>query len=194
MRAAEILVEMLLNEAVFGVLYGPNIPPTGYYVTGKDVREMIGKLAQGLGAGQTQQISTYLSALISKGYSLVTTVNGQLTVYDGGNDLTDLPPRTVKLLDLTAATPVTIIRRLGQSAIASTAGEIFGLKMTPAERQARAQEKEQAREQAKHPYTPTPGEERRFQAYVQKRSQFPGLASAPAVSRVQAGAVRRPGP
>jgi len=175
MRPAQILAEMLLDETALGILYGPKIPPTGWYVSGADAKAVIRKAAQGQNGNRRRSPDAYIDDLISTGYSFVIRDGAQLLVYDGGNDLTDMGKNMAQLLQIQPDTPVQIIKQANQPGTPSTAAEVFGMKLTPEQKAARAQLKKQQLS----PYTPTPEEERAYQSYVQKQNQAPGLATAP---------------
>ena len=176
MRPAQILAEMLLDEAALGILYGPKIPPTGWYVSGPSIDAVISKAARGQGGGGIRRSPVaYLNDLISSGHSFVIRHGAQLVVFDGGNDLTNMGKNMVQLLQIQPDTPVEVIKQAGEPGTPSTAAEVFGMKMTPEQKAAKAQLKKQQLS----PYTPTPAEERAYQDYVKGRNQAPGLATAP---------------
>jgi len=167
MRAAEILVEMLLDEAtVYGIVFGPNIPKEGYWVSGPNIRGMVSKLARGLGAGQNQHTEAYLSALMQNGYAVVTAKDGQAAVY--GTQIPRLTPQAADILSITGTTPVTHVTGLDdKTQQRQLTGKLaFRIPLTPQEKE---QEKAQ-RKAAGKPPEPTPEEEQDAQAQAERET------------------------
>lgn len=195
MRAAEILAEMLLNEAqMFGLLYGPNIPKTGYWVQGSNLRELAQKTALGLAAQPQQQVSSFIDTLISSGYALVTYLDmpqaGQRqpvrTVVVYGLEIPDLTEKAQDIIGLTANTPVYQYDKYeGFPPTAKpTAGtltngrEAFGVAMTPDEKAQLAAKKSQGKLRKGGWHDLTPEEEQEFNRWAMKSGKMPyGLAS-----------------
>jgi len=156
---------MLLDEAAFGLLYGPGLPEQGYYVTGKDTPTMISKIARAHGSSRKVNNDAYLDELMARRFSFVTADSaGTVYVFDGGNDLTNLAPNTLKLLRVNAASPVEVYHQMGQSPQRTTAAEIFGINLSPKDRTARAQEHEKTSQQ----YFPKPEERAGYQKFNPK--------------------------
>lgn len=200
MRAAEILAEMLLNEGrVFGIVYGPNIPEEGYWLAGDSLRDMVQKLAVGMGSKETQQTKSFIDTLISSGHELVTSIDGQdargrptknVMVY--GLEIPDLSPKAAQILGVQATTPVYHQKQYQDIAPGTppntTGREAFGLDMTPQEKQTLAQQKALAKEQSKQKWhNLTPDEEAEFNQWAKASGKTPaglvsrlGQAAAPA--------------
>ena len=182
MRAAELLAEMLLSEGrVFAIVYGPNIPPDGYWLAGDSLRDMVQKLATGLGSNAGQQTQSFIDTLISSRYELVTSIDGRAIVY--GLDIPELSPKAAQILGITATTPVYHQQKYQGITPAtpanSTGREAFGLAMTPQEKEVLAQQKAQAKAQSKQKWHDlTPDEEAEFNQWAQQSGKRPsGLAS-----------------
>lgn len=135
MRAAEILAEMLLTEAVYGVIFGPKIPKEGHWLTGPNLRGMVVKLATSLGAAERQSTTTFLATLISSGYTLVTNANGRIDVY--GFTIPDMTEKALSILAVQGGTPVFHAKSLDrdQTVQQTTGAEAFGVALTPEEKE-----------------------------------------------------------
>src|SRR5215831_8082162 len=120
MRSAQILAEMLLNEAEvrFGIVYGPHCPAEGYYVTGDSEADMYAKLAKAFNLQardphkrEWAQPQVSLSgqpqvplSLMANGFSFIQKNPGEDTIYfyDGGANFR-LSPVAMRMMDLTDA-------------------------------------------------------------------------------------------
>ena len=172
---------MLLNEGrTFGIVFGPKIPDEGYWLAGNDLRDLVQKLATGLGSGPNQQVKSFIDTLISSRYQLVTNVDGNVMAY--GIEIPDLSDKAAKILNVQATTPVYPQKHYGDKKTAPTTGrEAFGISMNPQEKAQLDQQKALAKAQAKAKdkwHNLTPDEEDEFNQWAKQAGKTPsGLVS-----------------